>query len=1089
MKSPTLQSAFIPNPLVDRVRRNSQTDAWCAGAVQGLIAKAAAWHARVDTELWDLMFGPTITRSRVVDADGFCPVCNGAIPMYNWKTDAVRMPWKVACPHCGEQFPKNDFHAYYRSGLDEHGVFNPQLPDRRLLVNADHPDPADPLHQFGVDDGTGYSDGNRRWWFASAYLLCAQWRQAVLAGIEGLSTAYVLTGDGSYARQAAILIDRVADLYPLFDYRTQAQQANTNGAVDNWHDANRDMFLLAVAYDRIRPALPGDTALVAFLSAQARRYHLDNPKANWADIRRNIEDRLFREALLVHPERVISNYPRGEILRAVLIEILGEPGSEKLLEEMLLAMVDRATRVDGVTGEKGLPSYCAYTIAGLADYLALLSRRDPTLLPRLLQQQPRLRQTYRFHAETLCLQRYQPNIGDAAGAAMPVTTFGVFFGKEPSLNPSQFSFMMELYRATGDLVYLQMLHAANQEDRIPAWIGSGSLHHPQTPTTGLPYDLFAEDPAAFRAEVQRQLETVGPAFAIGSINKEAWAVAILRSGTGRRARALWLDYDMGGSHSHADGMNLGFYALGLDLMPDFGYPQIQFNGWGTPKGAWFTNTAAHNTVVVDGRDQGHYYKHPAGGRTSLWVNGSVLQAVRAAFGAWPDPLPPLCGCGEKHVAFYAYRTGRFRAVRVFTRAQESADWTVAFTDDFQRTELGSDWKVLEGEWRIESGWLVGKGKLLCTRQFDGAQRLDYEAQAGSDQPCDLSAFLSSNPSGEGVFYGFGSNNNLGSKLLIQPAMPVGAESNRRIIPGQIHQVSCRCDPKHLQMWVDGSVTLDCDHVHNVALRQVFGDECGPKQFERTALLVETSSADAYVLDVFRVVGGSDHARFFHSAFGTAKFAGLTLGPGDGFAKGVLVRNVQTDPHPPLGWSATWTIEDHYHLLTAGSEVHLRHTDLTWGTAAVVADSWVNAGNFGTLDEQWVPTLVTRKRGTAPLATTFVAVIEPFAQTPSIASVRRLDLVGADGAVCPDSIVAIEVTLQDGRQDLVIATDPHGPVRQEGWIIQSDWGIKTDGETALVRRDAAGRTLHVTLAHGSFLEAGSIRVTHVLGQTFTEWECT
>ena len=1088
MISPLFQSAFIPNTLVDRVRRNAQTDDWCADAARKLIAKAAPWHALADTELWNLMFGPTITRSRVVDADGYCPVCRTAVPMYSWQLDVVRMPWKVACPHCNEQFPKNDFHAYYRSGLDDHGVFDPQLPDRRLLVNAEHPDPADPLHQFGVDDGTGYSDGTRRWWFASTYLLCGQWRLAVLTGIEALSTAYVLTGDGSYARQAAILIDRVADLYPLFNYRTQAQQANTNGAVDNWHDANRDMFLLALAYDRIRAVLPSDLALVDFLSAQARRYHLDNRKTHWAEIRRNIEDRLFREALLVHPERVISNYPRGEILRAVLIEILGEPGSEKLLQEMLLAMVDRATHVDGVTGEKGLPSYCAYTIAGLADYLALLSRRDPALLPKLLQQQPRLQQTYRFHAETLCLQRFQPNIGDAAGIGMPVTSFGVFFGKEPGLNPSQFTFMMELYRATKDPVYLQMLQMANQADPIPAWIGSQSLHQPPTPSTGLPYDLFAEDPTAFRQEVAAQLARVGTEIKVGSINKEAWAVAILRSGTGDRARALWLDYDMGGSHSHADAMNLGFYALGLDLLPDFGYPQIQYQGWDSPKGRWFITTAAHNTVVVDGRDQGHYYKHPASGRTSLWVTGSVLQAIRTGLVAGPDPLPPLCGCGEKYIAFYAYRPGRFRAVQVFIRDPKTANWSRAFTDDFQRTELGPDWKILEGEWRIESGWLVGQGKLLCNRQFAGAQRLDYEAQAGCDQPCDLSALLSSNPSGEGVFYGFGSNNNQGSKLLFPTALPVAAESPVRIVPGQIHQVSCRCDPQHLQMWLDGSVALDCDHVQNVALRQVFGDEGGAKQFERTALLVEISPADAYVVDVFRVVGGSDHARFFHSSFGTVKIDGPTLVPGVGFAKGVLVRNVQTDPHPPSGWRATWAIEDHYRLLPAGSEVHLRHTDLTRGAAAVVGESWVNAGNFNTADEQWIPTLITRNQGAAPLTTTFVAVLEPFAASSAIHSIRRLDLNSVDG-VCADSVVAIEVKLADGRQDLIIATDPHGPTCPAGPVRQADWKVLTDADLVLIRRDATGRPEHVALGGGSFVEIGSIRIEQSPGRSYTESKCT
>ena len=58
---------------------------------------------------------------------------------------------------------------------------------------------------------------------------------------------------------------------------------------------------------------------------------------------------------------------------------------------------------------------------------------------------------------------------------------------------------------------------------------------------------------------------------------------MLRSGRGREARAAWLDYDSGGRHGHADALNLGLFAKGLDLLPDFGYPPVQYGGWGAPR--------------------------------------------------------------------------------------------------------------------------------------------------------------------------------------------------------------------------------------------------------------------------------------------------------------------------------------------------------------------------------------------------------------------------------------------------------------------------------------------------------------------------
>ena len=49
-------------------------------------------------------------------------------------------------------------------------------------------------------------------------------------------------------------------------------------------------------------------------------------------------------------------------------------------------------------------------------------------------------------------------------------------------------------------------------------------------------------------------------------------------------------------------MNLGFFAKGPDLLPDFGYPSVQYGGWGSTKTKWHTMSAAHNTVVVNEQD-------------------------------------------------------------------------------------------------------------------------------------------------------------------------------------------------------------------------------------------------------------------------------------------------------------------------------------------------------------------------------------------------------------------------------------------------------------------------------------------------------
>ena len=59
---------------------------------------------------------------------------------------------------------------------------------------------------------------------------------------------------------------------------------------------------------------------------------------------------------------------------------------------------------------------------------------------------------------------------------------------------------------------------------------------------------------------------------------------------------------------------------------------------------------------------------------------------------------------------------------------------------------------------------------------------------------------------------------------------------------------------------------------------------------------------------------------------------------------------------------------------------------------------------------------------APLASTFVGLIEPYEEQSAITSVQRLGLETPDAVGCSPSDVALEVHLADGRRDVVIARD-------------------------------------------------------------------
>jgi hypothetical protein len=583
------ESAFYPRAVRERAAANAGRFAWAAEIRKQAVADAGRWVGMPDADLRNEIFGPRITRSHMVWSSGYCPACRRPVPMYDWQIDAWANPWKVRCPHCSEQFPKNDFASFYRSGLDEHGIFEPKRADRRLLYNREHPGAADPLYRFGVDDGEGYVEGDHRWRFIGAYLLHGAWAQRIEPGFRNLANAYAMTGDRVYAHKAAVFLDRIADVWPSFDYATQGlvyERARYGGGVAGyvWYAINSayTAMYLATAYDQIFDGIHD------------------------AAVQRNIETNILRH-VLDHPYQIRTNYPGQERALMLIRTVLDWPANRDELRSGVDAIVRKGVAVDGLSGEKGLAGYATIAPREIAEILEEYAALDPDLLGYILGRNPKLRETYRFHFDTWINHEYYPQSGDSGSFTKKSDKYAglAFTGPE-------YSFVGRMARVTNDPLYMQM-----------AWIGNGQK------LEGLPHDIFAGDPAAYSSAVKQAVDRYGAWPKVASVNKEEWRIAILRHRTAPDA-AVWLDYDSvpeGAlkSHYHLDAMNLGLFAKGLDLLPEFGYPAVQFGDWHTPQALWHKKTAAHNTVVVDGQDQ-------SGGpaECTLWAVGGPVQAVRAS---------------------------------------------------------------------------------------------------------------------------------------------------------------------------------------------------------------------------------------------------------------------------------------------------------------------------------------------------------------------------------------------------------------------------------------------------------------------------
>ena len=140
------QSRFVTAQMRANALANAETRQWVRQRQERAIAAAAPWVDRSDDELWAMVPGQELPRTIYTNKgviyqgqEPCCPGCGGEAPAKHgrtwWKFDDAR-PWKVQCRNCAEIFPKNDFEAFYKSALDEQGMFRRKLGDRSLLLPA-----------------------------------------------------------------------------------------------------------------------------------------------------------------------------------------------------------------------------------------------------------------------------------------------------------------------------------------------------------------------------------------------------------------------------------------------------------------------------------------------------------------------------------------------------------------------------------------------------------------------------------------------------------------------------------------------------------------------------------------------------------------------------------------------------------------------------------------------------------------------------------------------------------------------------------------------------------------------------------------
>lgn len=542
---------------VAQIRRNIKEYPKAKGIAEKIIKAADEWVARSDQYIWDFIPTPEVPRAFNSSFEG-CPVHGMEYfkhGNYSWIMDPFGNPWKIKCPVGGEEYPSNDFLAFYKSGMK----------DRSLLTGP------------YADDGWGWrkEGAEKKHWFVGYYCHWL-WSNYIFPGVTNLSLAYQYTGDEKCARKAIVMLDRIAAMYPAMDHNKQSRYAQEfsidyTGKILNLIWETGTITDLTAAYDNVFDAIAKD----GVWSDE------DSPLKGkpYADIRANIENNLLREGVnCLYDGRIRGNYGMHQQALLKLAIVLQD---DTITKRAVDYVMNNAEGIAGVEGfnyaldnfifREGVsfevaPGYCLGWSASLSSVAELLERLGVDIYS-----QRKFKRMLTAYFDIQMLGINTPAIGDSGGLGVGAS------------NPSTYMARLAL-DGFGDPVFAKYLldRGIFGENSIG---GSGDLRFP----------VLDESDLRRRAS--------GPeSYFSGTRNLGGYGMGFLEHGKGKDGVGLALYYGPAeAGHAHYDRLAFELIGYGKKLIPDFGYPQFAAEHKDRP--AWETHTLSHATVSVDGSRQ------------------------------------------------------------------------------------------------------------------------------------------------------------------------------------------------------------------------------------------------------------------------------------------------------------------------------------------------------------------------------------------------------------------------------------------------------------------------------------------------------
>lgn len=524
------------------------------------IKAADKWLDWSDQELLALITPASVPRAFDVGTVG-CPKCGRQLyekyGAYPWICD-LKKPFKVTCPVDGTVYPTNDYDAWYHSGFTEKKNWDTEF----------------------VDDGWGYVDsaGEMSWFVAhwNHWL----WHRNIAPGVRALGLAYQFTGDKRYAHKAAVMLYRIAEVYPAMDHEPQSRYGTMMrargltypGKVLNAIWETSLVRSITEAYDSVWETIDADLELKQLTGK------------NGKTLRGFIEANFLEDVLDAWDQRNVSgNFGMHQSVLAALCAVRQYCDAERRLDAMLgqssgpvlrlgleYALYNNVYR-DGLPFETS-PMYNGGWVTNLSLMADILQKAG-----RNMYALPRMRSLYDGMLDQVMLGKYFPSVGDA----------GSVFGYPADPQPTA---MFSAWRQYKSPAYARWLPAGKEFPTVE------SLFQPKVP-----------------------IATVKPAPPKSRL-LDGYGMGILNNPDDSVAFSLY--YGLKGGHGHFDRLNFEFFALGQPMIPDLGYPDAM-NDFVSGIYTWSKNTISHNTVTVDASRQ------PANvhGTVHLFADGPFARVI------------------------------------------------------------------------------------------------------------------------------------------------------------------------------------------------------------------------------------------------------------------------------------------------------------------------------------------------------------------------------------------------------------------------------------------------------------------------------